>query len=78
MIMDSEVKDLLKLMQHLTSVVQIRNAAKIQALQGPTVDREVWVQVYDRCIVEVEETEGEIVSILPSGQFQRRLFISLE
>lgn len=72
-----EERDLLKLLGELTSLVQIRNAAKIQSQQGPLEDRKAWKQLYRRCIVEIQETENEISVILPSNAFQRRLFIAI-
>jgi len=70
-------RDLLKLLEHLTSMVQIRNAAKIQALQGPRLDKAAWAELYERCVLEIQETENEISAMLPSGLFQRRLFVAI-
>lgn len=64
-------------LERLTSYVQIRNAAKIQSMQGPTKDRVGWVQIYKRCNVEIEAIEGELSAVMPSGNFQRRLFLAL-
>lgn len=73
-----EQRDFLKLLAELTSLVQIRNAARIQAQQAPGEDRKVWRELYKRCVIEIQSTEKEVASLLPSGEFSRRLFISFE
>lgn len=72
-----EQRDVIHSLERLTSYIQIRNAAKIQSRQGPTEDRVAWVQIYKRCIVEIDAIEGELAAVFPSASFRRRLFLSI-
>jgi len=69
----SRSHNITKLLIRLASLRQARDAAKRQAMQGLTRDKAVWMQVYRRCIRDIEETEEMIAELLPSQAFQRSL-----
>ncbi len=73
----NEQRDVIHNLERLTSYVQIRNAARIQSNQCPKEDKAAWRQVFKRCVVEIDALEGELSAVMPSGSFQRRLFISI-
>jgi len=68
-----EGKQLVKLVDELQSLLNVRITAHMQMSQGIVIDRVRWVVVKKEATRLIRMKEDEIAALLPSGTFQRKL-----